>query len=142
MHPHLIALLLLVGNAGATFAAEPVASEGETLFSLSLKVEQAEDGKALNMHVQETSRTPEFSIVEVRVESGDSKTSMLYLARGLCGVMQARGKKLAVGEQISEHPVQFQLSFPGTAKVEDAKGLPRMFLSEQNCNLVLARKIQ
>jgi hypothetical protein len=85
---------------------------------------------------------PEFSLVEASVVSGESKTQLLYLVRGLCGVMQARGQKLAVGEQISERPIQYRLSFPMTANVEEAKGLPRMVLSESDCARLKQRQVQ
>ena len=142
MNMQSIASLLLVGLSGAAYAAEPAASTPEALFSLSVQTDHAEDGKALNMTVRETSRRPEFSVVEASVISGESKTSLLYLARGLCGVMQARGQKLAVSEQVSEHPVQYRLSFPMTASVEDSKGPPRMVLSESDCARLQQRRIQ
>jgi hypothetical protein len=142
IHMHPIASWLLVGLFSTAYANEPAASAPEALFSLSVEVEHAADGKALNMTVRETTRTPDFSLVEVRVVSGESTTSLLYLARGLCGVMQARGQKLAVGEQISEHPVQYRLSFPKTARIEDTKGLPRMVLSEPDCARLQQRSTQ
>ena len=141
-HFHSITSLLLVGLFGTAYATEPAASAPEALFSLSVQVEHAEDGKALNMTVRETTRTPELSLVEARVVSGENKASLLYLVRGLCGVMQARGQKLAVSEQISEHPVQYRLSFPKTASVEDTKGLPRMVLSESDCVRLQQRQVQ
>jgi len=133
MHTHSIAPLLLVGLFGSAYATEPAASAPDQLFSLSVQVERAEDGKALSMTIREAARTPEFSVVEASVISGESSASLLYLARGLCGVMQARKQKLAVSEQFSERPVQYRLTFPKTASIEDAKDLPRMALSESDC---------
>lgn len=131
--------LLFIAFSVASYAAGSAEGAAEPLFSYSVQVEKAEDGKALGMTLRETVRTPEFSLVEIASVSGDSKTSLLYLARGLCGLMRARGQKLAVGEQTSENPIQYRLSFPPNAKVEDAKGPPRMVLSEPDCARIQSR---
>jgi hypothetical protein len=85
---------------------------------------------------RETTRTPEFSVVEAEIVWGDSQASLLYLVRGLCGVMRARGQKLAVSEQTLDRPVQYRLSFPNTPSIEDAKGPPRMVLSDSDCTRI------
>ena len=69
---------------------------------------------------------------------GESASS-LFLVRGLCGLMLAREHKLAVAEQVSEHPVQFRMTFPENAKVEEANGMPRMVLSEADCARIQGR---
>jgi hypothetical protein len=142
MRALLITSLLLAGLVGTGCSTEPVANAPETLFSLSVQVERAEDGKSLRMTIRETIRMPEFSIVDANVVSGDSKTSPLYLVRGFCGVMRARGQRLAVAEQIAARPVQYRLSFPNEASTEDTKGPPRMVLSEADCTRIQERKIQ
>jgi len=82
---------------------------------------------------------PEFSIVDIEYVSGGSASS-LYLVRGLCGLVLARQKKLAVAEQVSEHPVQFRVTFPNTAPVVETSGLPRMVLSDSNCARILGQR--
>jgi hypothetical protein len=42
-------------------------------------------------------------------------------------------RRLAVAEQVSEQPIEFRMTFPESAAVEEGKGLPRMVLSETNC---------
>jgi hypothetical protein len=108
------------------------------LYVLSAQAAAAEDGKLLTMTIRETKRAPDFSIVDVEYVSGGSASS-LFLVRGLCGLMLAREQKLAVAEQVSEHPVQFRMTFPKSAKVEDTKGLPRMVLSESDCTRIQGR---
>jgi hypothetical protein len=108
------------------------------LYALSAQAASAEDGKLLTMTIRETKRAPDFSIVDVEYVSGGSASS-LFLVRGLCGLMLAREQKLAVAEQVSEHPVQFRMTFPKSAKVEDTKGLPRMVLSESDCTRIQGR---
>jgi hypothetical protein len=53
--------------------------------------------------------------------------------------MHARDHELAVAEQISEHPVEFRMTFPTSAKVEEPGGLPRMVLSESDCARIQER---
>ena len=132
---HLIASSLLAVLPCLAASADISASSPEPLYVLSARAVAAEDGTLLTMTVRETKRTPDFSIVDVEYVSGGSASS-LFLVRGLCGLMLARERKLAVAEQVSEHPVQFRLSFPDSAKVEDTKGVPRMVLSESDCTRI------
>jgi len=119
-------------------AADVSGGSPESLYVLSARAAPAEDGKPLTMTVRETKRTPESSIVDVEFVSGGSASS-LFMVRGLCGVMQARERKLAVAEQVSENPVEFRMTFPESAKVDATSGLPRMVLSEADCARVQAR---
>jgi hypothetical protein len=41
--------------------------------------------------------------------------------------MRARDHELAVAEQISEHPVEFRMTFPTSAKVEEPGGCREWF---------------
>jgi len=94
-----------------------------------------EHGKFLSMTIREVKREAEFSIVDIEAtsEAGRSPAASLFLVRGLCGLMLARGQKVAVAEQLSEQPIEFKIAFPESATVEEPKGLPRMVLSEANC---------
>ena len=123
-----IAAALLAGLAGVAFATEPPRSAPEALYTLSVQTAPPGNGKPLTVTIRETKRAQDFSLVEVESASAGDESSLLYLARGLCGVMRARKQKIAVAEQI-----QFRLSFPKTAKVEETKGLPRIVLSESDC---------
>jgi hypothetical protein len=139
MRRHLIASSLLAVLPCVAAAADVAASSSESLYMLSAQTTAAEDGKPLTMTLRETKRTPDFSIVDVEFVSGGSASS-LFLVRGLCGVMLARGQKFAVAEQVSEHPIEFRMTFPNSTKVEDAKGLPRMVLSESDCTRIQGRR--
>ena len=139
MRRTLIAPALLAVLPYVAVAADVPAGSPESLYVLSAQATAAEDGKPLTMTVRETKRGPDFSIVDVEYVSGGGASS-LFLVRGLCGLMLAREQKLAVAEQVSEHPVEFRMTFPTSAKVEDPKGLPRMVLSEADCARVQARR--
>ena len=138
MRRHFIALSLLAVLPCVAPAADVSASSPASLYLLSAQAAAAEDGKLLTMTVRETKRAPDFSIADVEYVSGGSASS-LFLVRGLCGLMLAREQKLAVAEQVSEHPIQFRMTFPKSAKVEDTKGAPRMVLSESDCTRIQGR---
>lgn len=138
MRKRFVALSLLVVLPCVALAADAPASSPESLYVLSTQATAAEDGKLLTMTIRETKRAPDFSIVDIEYVSGGSASS-LFLVRGLCGLMLAREQKLAVAEQVSERPVKFRMTFPKSAKVEDATGLPRMVLSESDCTRIWGR---
>lgn len=133
-----LAAALLTALPSVGLAADLPASSPASLYVLSTQDAAAEDGKSLTMTVRETKRTPDFSIVDVEYVSGGSASS-LFLLRGLCGVMLARGQKVAVAEQVSESPVEFRMTFPSSAKVEEARGAPRVVLSESDCTRLRPR---
>jgi len=137
MRSRFITSTLLAVFSSMAAAADVSGGSSEPLYVLSVRAAPAEDGKPLTMTVRETKRTPEFSTVDVEYVAGGSAAS-LFMVRGLCGVMQARGRKLAVAEQVSENPVRFLMTFPESAKVEAPSGLPRMVLSEADCARVQA----
>lgn len=139
MRGHFIASSLLAMLPWVAAAADASASSPESLYVLSASAMTAEDGKLLTMTIRETKRTPDFSIVDVEYVAGGSASS-LFLVRGLCGLMLAREQKLAVAEQVSEHPIQFRMTFPKSAKAEDTRGLPRMVLSESDCTRIQGRQ--
>lgn len=119
--------------APAALAADGAASGPAPLYVLSSEGTTAEDGRPLTMTVREVERAPDFSIVDVELVAGGS-AAQLFLVRGLCGVMRAREHTVAVAEQVAERPVvEFRMTFPASAKVEDTKGLPRLVLSEADC---------
>ena len=138
MRRHFIASSLLAVLPCVAAAADVSTGSPESLYVLSAQATAAEDGKLLTMTIRETKRTPDFSIVDVEYVSGGSAAS-LFLVRGLCGLMHAREQKLAVAEQVSDRPVQFRMTFPESAKVEETPGLPRMVLSESDCTRIQER---
>jgi len=85
--------------------------------------------------------------LDATVEGGRRK-ALAFLERyyGVGGVSEekaanwiASGPPDAVAEQISEHPVEFRMTFPTSAKVEEPGGLPRMVLSESDCARIQER---
>lgn len=126
------AAILLTGIVAVLRSVE--AAETDTkLFALLVQIERAEDAKALSMVIRETTRSPDFSMVEADVIAGESTTSLLYLARGFCGLIHSRGWTVALIEQVSEHPVVYRLAVPTSEHLEGGPGLPRMILSESEC---------
>ena len=138
MQRHFTVSLLLAVLPWSAAAANASASAPESLYTLSVQSARSEDGTPLTMTIRETRRAPDFSIVDIEYVSGGSASSLL-LVRGLCGLMRARDHELAVAEQISEHPVEFRMTFPTSAKVEEPGGLPRMVLSESDCARIQER---
>ena len=115
-------------------AVEPLTPRQAVLFSLHVQAKATGGERPLNITMHETERNPEFSLVEIEVESpGGGPSATLFLPQGFCGLMLARGQELAVAEQTSEHPIQFHVSFPSVAPSNEARGLPRMVLTKVQC---------
>lgn len=138
MQTRFLAPVLLAVLPWIVSAAEPSASAPEALYVLSVRGAVAEDGKALTMTVRETERTADFSVVDVDYVAGGGASS-LFLVRGLCGLMLARGHDLAVAEQVSDRPVRFRMTFPAGAGQEDRSGRPRIVLSRPDCARISAQ---
>lgn len=121
----------------AAFAAEPVAPPQADLFSLSVHADTVGHDKALDATMRETERSADSSEVELEVVSegkGQGRSAGLFLVRGFCGLMLARGQALAVAEQTSEHPIRFHVVFPKAPPPETgANGVPRMVLDQSQC---------
>ena len=128
----LAATLLVLGSAVAS-ATEPAAQSEQNLFSLSAHSEALGGEKALNVTMRETERSADSSVVEVDVISEGGPSAALFLVRGFCGLMLARGQQLAVAEQTSEHPIRFHVAFPEVTPEPEAHGLPRMMLTKSQC---------
>jgi len=139
--PLLASSIALTFSCAAT-AADAPASSPEALYRMSAEAMPAGNGKSLSLTVQEVKREAEFSIVDVEAtsETARSPAASLLLVRGLCGLMLARGQKFAVAEQVSEQPIEFRMTFPESAAVEERKGLPRLVLSEANCAGIQERR--
>ena len=138
MRTHFLPMSLLFFLPIVAAAEGPSPSSPESLYVLSAHGKTVEDGTLLTMTVRETRRTPDLSIVDIDYVSGGSASS-LFLIQGLCGVMIARGHTFAVAEQVSEKPIEFQVTFPTSAKVEEKSGLPRMVLSASDCAHIQGR---
>jgi len=121
LYRHAAAALLL---PAAAIAAEP------SLFSLSVKDLPAENGKVLDMAFRETSRDPASSTVEIERRSGGSVSSSMFIVRGACGVMTARGERFVVAERMAGTQERYLLTFPATAPAE-GKGF-----SAEQCGMV------
>ena len=101
---NLIACLLFAPLA--VLAAEP------TLFHLAVKDIPVENGKVLDMELQELTRTPETSTVLVTRRSGGSVSTSMFIVRGMCGVMRARGKQNFVAERVAGEGERYSVTFP------------------------------
>jgi hypothetical protein len=112
--------------AGAAVRAQ------EKLYSLSVN-ESERNGKMLIATMRETERQADFSLVELEVVSEGGPSSLLFLARGFCGLMLARGQHNALAEQTSEHPIRFRVDFPKALAALEGQGPPRLVLTETQC---------
>ena len=135
MRARVVASSIAVAFSCAAIAADAPASPPEALYSMSAQTMPGKNGELLSMTIREVKREAEFSIADIEAtsEAGRSSAASLFLVRGLCGLMLARGHKLAVAEQVSEQPIEFKMTFPVSAAVDERRGLPRMVLSETTC---------
>lgn len=108
----------------AVLAAEP------TLFHLAVKDVPVENGKVLDMELQELARAPDTSAVLVTRRSGGSVSTSMFIVRGMCGVMRARGKQNFVTERVAGEGERYTVTFP------DALHDPRGGFTLAQCELM------
>jgi hypothetical protein len=109
---------------------------------MSAEAMPAGNGKSLSLTVQEVKREAEFFYRGRRGHFRGGPISRSFLAscaRSMWAHARTR-QKFAVAEQVSEQPIEFRMTFPESAAVEERKGLPRLVLSEANCAGIQERR--
>lgn len=124
-----VALLSALLCTGALAQASP------PLVRLEVKDAPVENGKRLNATFVELEREAGYSIVEAKVLSGGSVSSSMFVVRGLCAVLRARGEQM-VQSQPQGAPGQLKLTFPSTAAPEDLQGRGKKIFTLQDCDLL------
>lgn len=130
-----LALLLVTCVALATDKDSPSAGGG--LYVFAAENERGEAGTPpFTVIVREVQRDRESSILQVESTSRNDGKSSVFMLKGMCGLMRARGQKGAVSEQISVQPLQFRMTFPESPKIDDRPGPPRLVFTERECAAV------
>ena len=118
MHPKIAAALCLAILPFATHAADPA------LYRLAIADVPVENGKILDMEFHETARDDHASTVRIVRRSGGSVSSSMFILRGMCGLMRARGKENVVPERLPGDGERFTVTFPD-APPEAGKGFTK-----------------
>lgn len=114
----------------ACLVVTTVAIRAADLYSQSVQNRPAENGKLLTMTVREIERTDEASLMAVELVSGGSVSSAVYIVKGMCGIMKARGEHNVVSEELKHGPARYRLTFPATVDIKGFKGF-----TEGQCDL-------
>jgi hypothetical protein len=93
-----------------------------TLFHLSVKDTPVENGKVLNMEIQEIERKTDSSTVQIVRRSGGSVSSSMFVLRGMCGLARSRSAQYFIPTRIvGEETERYSVKFPQVAP-EPGKG--------------------
>lgn len=103
---------ILVAAFFAGTSVLSLAQESAALVQLEVKDVPVENGKKLEMSFQEIEREADYSIVDVSFVSGGSVSSSMFIMRGMCKVMRARGEKYFQVEEISKPGKRYRVRFP------------------------------
>jgi len=115
-----------------------LAQTTDELFQLSVKDVPVENGKKLEMKVEEIERHPEFSMLEVTFVSGGSVSSSMFVVRGMCGVARARGAQYFRASQVSKDPRRYRITFPASTspgELAPANGADKVF-TRAECSML------
>ncbi len=107
-------LFVLVG----VLALTPLCASANdpTLFHLSVKDVPVENGKVLDMELQEIERKADSSTVQVVRRSGGSVSSSMFVLRGMCGLARSRGAHYFIPTRIEgETSERYAVRFPQAA---------------------------
>ena len=120
-------------------ASAGAGADSNSLFSLSTKNAPAESGPTLIATFRELERAADTSVVQLDVESEGGPSSMMFLARGFCGLLEARGQAVAVVEQISEKPLQYRARFRSDPLEPNGRTNDKIVFTKPSCAALLAR---
>jgi hypothetical protein len=114
-----IAVSACAADPGTT---EATASGGGKLVSLG------GDGELVELE-----RTATFSVIEVRKTPPGSVPSSMYILRGACAVLRARGAEYFKSEPIASVFPTYRLSFQMSATPSELTGPTKSLFSKSNC---------
>lgn len=86
-------------------------ADDPVLFHLAVKDVPVENGKVLDMEFQETARGPASSTILVTRRSGGAVSSSMFILRGMCGVMRARGQQNFIAERSAGEGERYTVTF-------------------------------
>ena len=132
----LLSLLAFFWCCGATSAQEAPIPAEPALYSLAVQDAPVENGKKLNMSFRELTRETEQSLVEVTRTSGGSVSTSLFIVRGMCGLMRARGEESFVSEPVPKQSAQYRVTFPKVTEATEPHGRKQLAFSVAQCSLL------
>lgn len=127
---------------GAAYAQVAPTFAEPALYSFAVEDRPVENGKQLNMSFRELTREIARSFVEVTRVSGGSVSSSMFIVRGMCGLMRARGEENFVSEAVpkrSEQAAQieqYRVTFPKVAIATEPPGRKQLAFSAAQCLLL------
>jgi hypothetical protein len=128
--PPLLAIALLGLSHAAS--AQPATPDGLVVLQVD---EQAVAGsKALKMTFREARREADHSVVEVQFTSGASVPSSMFIVKGMCAIMRARGERYFQSEPLGSGPAQYKVTFPRQPNDNELQGREKKVFSEQDCS--------
>jgi hypothetical protein len=129
---------MLMAGCAAPQAPDASTSAGPSPALVELKVLDgpAENNKTLNATFRETQRAPEFSMVQAIVMSGGSVSSSMFILRGVCAVMRARGERYGSSAAVPGEVGTYRVTFPKSPTAEQQRGRGRDLVSLDDCRLL------
>lgn len=127
--------LLLVAVTGSRADSEP-------LFSLSAKNEPTDGGRTLTATFREIERMPDESVIQLDVQSEGGQSSMLFLARGFCGLLDARKQSLALVEPLGEKPLKYRAHFLAHLPEAENSTMGQIVFTTQSCAALIGRSMR
>ena len=132
----LLSLLFFAWCCGPISAQETPTSAEPALYLLAVQDAPVENGKKLNMSFRELTRETNQSLVEVTRTSGGSVSSSLFIVRGMCGLMRARGEEKFVSEAVPKQSEQYRVTFPKATEASEPYGRGQLAFSVAQCSLL------
>ena len=122
----------------ASFAAAQQSPGGTPeLVSFTVADAPAENGKRLNATFQELKREQDYSVVQATVRSGGSVSSSMFVLRGACLVMRARGAGyFSSSPEPGGSARTYRLTFPTQPTQEQLSGRAKSVFAAAECELL------
>lgn len=136
--------LLTLRGAGCALALLLVAitssrADSEPLFSLSAENEPSDGGRTLTATFREIERMPDESVIQLDVQSEGGQSSLLFLARGFCGLLDARKQSIAVVEPLGEKPLKYRAHFLAHLSEAEKSTMGQIVFTTQSCAALIGR---
>lgn len=82
----------------------------------------------------EVQRAADFSIIEVRSSPRGSVVSSLFVLRGACAVLRARGATFVRSEAVPAAVSAYRLTFPNAASPSEISGPTKSVFTRTDCS--------
>jgi hypothetical protein len=109
------------------------ATSAPALVALSVDEPGQGGGKPLKMSFVELERRAGDSLVEVSFTSGASVPLSIFILKGICTLLRARGQAYALAEEIGTAPRRIRITFPKEAGPSELRGPGKKLLAAADC---------